>query len=112
MSLTRVSSVDGFERDRQGSNVSQHRRMSFSPVGDWSPPHDRKASVASAALAVEEVSKSKRIGMKAYQLYFITFLTDNSSSHRSNHILPFRRRRGLWLCGHQTRPDRRRCVQG
>ena len=61
MSLTRVVAGDGFERARRGSNVSSHRRMSFSPVGDWMPPKDRKPSLVSTALQFEEVSKFKRI---------------------------------------------------
>ena len=61
MSLTRVGSVDGFERARGDSNVSAHRRMSFSPVSDWMPPKDRKPSLVSTALQFEEVSKFKRI---------------------------------------------------
>ncbi|KAH0837686.1 Protein FMP42 [Fonsecaea pedrosoi] len=61
MSLTRVASVDGFERERRGSHVSSHRRMSFNPVSEWIPPTDRKPSLVSVALQFEEVSKRKRI---------------------------------------------------
>jgi MFS family permease len=60
MSLARVGSVDGFERERRGSNVSTARRMSFSPVSDWPPPSDRKSSVISIT-TFEEVPKGKRI---------------------------------------------------
>jgi hypothetical protein len=63
MSLTRVASVDGFERERRGSNVSTPRRMSFNPVSDWVPQkdHERRESVVTAALQFEEVSKRKRV---------------------------------------------------
>lgn len=60
MSLARVGSVDGFERERRGSNVSTARRMSFSPVSDWPPPSDRKSSVISIT-TFEEVPKGKRV---------------------------------------------------
>ncbi|KAI1609156.1 MFS transporter, LAT3 family, solute carrier family 43, member 3 [Exophiala viscosa] len=61
MSLTRVASVDGLERERRGSSVSSHRRMSFNPFTDRVPDGHRKPSVVSAALQFEEVSKQKRI---------------------------------------------------
>jgi len=61
MSLARVGSVDGFDRERRGSTVSQQRRMSFNPISDWVPPRERGSSVVEAALAFEEVSKEKRL---------------------------------------------------
>jgi hypothetical protein len=62
MSLTRVSSVDGFERERRGSNVSS-RRMSFNPFTDQMPSTtDRKHSIVTTSLPFEEISKRKRIG--------------------------------------------------
>jgi multisubunit Na+/H+ antiporter MnhC subunit len=60
MSLARLGSVDGFERERRGSNVSTARKMSFSPVSDWPPPSDRKSSVISIP-TFEEVPKGKRV---------------------------------------------------
>lgn len=63
MSLTRVGSIDGFDRERRGSNVSSHRRMSFSPFSEPMPPRDRKASLVPTVVQYEEVSKRKRIGM-------------------------------------------------
>lgn len=60
MSLARIASVDGFERERRGSNVSTARRMSFSPVSDWPSSSDRKTSVISIA-TFEEVPKGKRV---------------------------------------------------
>lgn len=62
MSLTRIASVDGFERERRGSNVTAPRKMSFNPISDWSPPQDRRPSIVEVALQFEEVSKRKRIG--------------------------------------------------
>lgn len=62
MSLTRVASVDGFERERPGSSSSSRRRMSFNPFSDQLPPAHRKASVVTEALQFEEVSKQKRLG--------------------------------------------------
>ncbi|KAK6387386.1 uncharacterized protein PV06_04969 [Exophiala oligosperma] len=61
MSLTRVASVDGFERERPGSSSSSRRRMSFNPFSDQLPPAHRKASVVTEALQFEEVSKQKRL---------------------------------------------------
>ena len=63
MSMTRVAAVDGLERQRRGSNVTEARRMSFNPVSDWVPPKDdRRLSNDSTPLAFEEVSKRRRIG--------------------------------------------------
>ncbi|OAP64537.1 hypothetical protein AYL99_00509 [Fonsecaea erecta] len=73
MSLTRVASVDGFERERRGSNVSSHRRMSFNPVSDWMPPKDRKPSVVTIALQFEEVSKRKRIVQVVVAIIYCLF---------------------------------------
>ncbi|KAK5069455.1 hypothetical protein LTR64_008136 [Lithohypha guttulata] len=63
MSLARVSSIDGFERHDNESNVSSIRRLSFSPMGDPNsprPPSDRKPSVV-PTLQFLEVPKAKRI---------------------------------------------------
>ncbi|KIX07727.1 uncharacterized protein Z518_02381 [Rhinocladiella mackenziei CBS 650.93] len=73
MSLTRLSSVDGFERERRGSSVSSQRRMSFNPVSEWVPPADRKASVVTAALQFEEVSKKKRIAQVVVAIVYCLF---------------------------------------
>ena len=61
MSLLRVGSIDGFDRERRGSNVSSHRRMSFSPLSETMPPKDRKASILPDVVLFEEVLKRKRI---------------------------------------------------
>ncbi|KAJ9664146.1 hypothetical protein H2198_000364 [Neophaeococcomyces mojaviensis] len=63
MSLTRVASTEGFERDGRDSNTSSARRLSFSPMTDHlqrMSTADRKASVV-APLQFAEVPKSKRI---------------------------------------------------
>ncbi|OAG36586.1 hypothetical protein AYO21_09243 [Fonsecaea monophora] len=73
MSLTRVASVDGFERERRGSHVSSHRRMSFNPVSEWIPPTDRKPSLVSVALQFEEVSKRKRIVQVVVAIIYCLF---------------------------------------
>jgi hypothetical protein len=62
MSLTRVASVDGFERERRGSNVSSHRRMSFNPFSDAMPPKDRRPSLVPTVMLYDEVSKQMRLG--------------------------------------------------
>ncbi|KIW11674.1 hypothetical protein PV08_10976 [Exophiala spinifera] len=61
MSLTRVASVDGFEREGPGSGASSRRRMSFNPFSDQLPPAHRRTSVVTEALQFEEVSKQKRL---------------------------------------------------
>ncbi|RVX65891.1 hypothetical protein B0A52_10255 [Exophiala mesophila] len=73
MSLTRLASVDGFERERRGSNVAAPRKMSFNPISDWSPPHDRRPSVVSVALQFEEVSKTKRIAQVCIAIVYCLF---------------------------------------
>ena len=62
MALHRVGSIDGMERDGRdsGSNKSSHRRMSFSPLSDWAPQPDRKASAASLPV-FDELPKGKRL---------------------------------------------------
>lgn len=59
MSLTRVSSIDGFERVSD-TETPQPRRMSFSPV----PQRDEMAKQANLdnELVFLEVPKGKRIG--------------------------------------------------
>lgn len=62
MSLTRVASVEGFERNTIDSNVSSTRRLSFNPMPDLAqlPPSDAKAAVVQE-LQFQEVSKPRRI---------------------------------------------------
>ena len=59
----------GSERTR--SSIS-HRKMSFSPMGDWPPQADRKASVVSM-YTKEEVSKGKRIIQVAVAVVYCLF---------------------------------------
>ncbi|KAK5451944.1 hypothetical protein LTS15_007667 [Exophiala xenobiotica] len=74
MSLTRVSSVDGFERERRGSRDSSRRRMSFNPFNDHVPSTlRRKASVVSVALQFEEVSKRKRLLQVSIAIVYCLF---------------------------------------
>ncbi|RMZ86932.1 hypothetical protein DV736_g5836, partial [Chaetothyriales sp. CBS 134916] len=62
MSLTRVSSVDQFERERRGSHASMHQRMTFNPVTDLVPPKDdRRESILEIALDFDEETKTKRV---------------------------------------------------
>jgi MFS family permease len=62
MSLTRVSSIDQFERDAPTAGF-EHRRMSFNPVTDWIPPKKGdEPPTAASVLEFEEVSKTKRLG--------------------------------------------------
>ncbi|EHY57248.1 Protein FMP42 [Exophiala dermatitidis] len=72
MSLTRVASVEGFDRERRGSN-SSHHRMTFNPVSEWAPPNDRKPSLVHAALEFEEVSKQKRIVQVVIAIIYCLF---------------------------------------
>ena len=62
MSLTRVASVEGFERNNIDSRAASPRRLSFNPMPDLRQPSssDRKASVVQE-LHFEEVSKTRRV---------------------------------------------------
>lgn len=57
MSLTRVASVEGIERNNSDSHVTSTRRLSFNPM---SSPSDAKAH-AVQQLQSQEVSKSRRV---------------------------------------------------
>ncbi|KAK5093684.1 hypothetical protein LTR70_005683 [Exophiala xenobiotica] len=57
MSLSRVTSVEGFERNSIDSHVSSTRRLSFNPMPS---PSDAKARVVQE-LQFQEVSKSRRV---------------------------------------------------
>lgn len=61
MSLVRVPSIDGLERQRRGSDVVSSRSLSFSPMEERSKsPAGRKVSAVAVPLQFEEVSKGKR----------------------------------------------------
>lgn len=60
MSLHRVSSMSSYEHVRGSSPArSEHRKMSFNPVGIWGPPAAKEAPVGAF-----EVSKTRRLGMR------------------------------------------------
>ena len=57
MSLHRVSSMTSYEHVRGSSPArSEHRSISFNPVGTWIPPAAKEEPIAAV-----EVSKPKRI---------------------------------------------------
>lgn len=61
MSLTRVSSIDGFEREPESGSL-RPRRMSFSPIPQLDRESmDRKQSIVTELVFVE-VPKKKRMG--------------------------------------------------
>lgn len=60
MSLHRVSSMSSYEHVRGSSPArSEHRKMSFNPVGTWVPPAAKKEPVGAF-----EVSKTRRLRMR------------------------------------------------
>ena len=74
MSLTRVASVEGFERNNIDSPVSSPRRLSFNPMSDRGQPSpfDRKASVVQE-LHFQEVSKTRRVVQTAIAIAYCLF---------------------------------------
>ena len=61
MSLHRVSSMSSYEQVRGSSPArSEHRKMSFNPVGTWVPPVAHEEPIHAV-----EISKSRRICMAA-----------------------------------------------
>jgi hypothetical protein len=81
MSLARVISVDGLEREGRDSENSYNRRLSFSPVDNSVFPMPRKESVATV-LAFEEVPKKKRICKKIAHITEETRLTEQQQQYR------------------------------
>lgn len=64
MSLNRVASIEGLQRDRDGhvdSSATSYRRMSFNPVDHWAPETQKKPSNAEPSTTFNEVPKGKRI---------------------------------------------------
>ncbi|KAL8856276.1 MAG: hypothetical protein Q9178_007113 [Gyalolechia marmorata] len=60
MSLHRVSSMGSYEHVRGSSPArSEHRKMSFNPVGSWVPPAAKEDPVGAF-----EVPKTRRLGMR------------------------------------------------
>jgi hypothetical protein len=79
MSLTRVASVETFER-RRDSTASIHQTMTFNPMSSpRQPSKDRQPSVVTPALQSIEVSKQKRL-RKSRHLVF-TMLSQILTSH-------------------------------
>jgi hypothetical protein len=62
MSLNRVASIEGLQRDRNvDSSATSYRRMSFNPVDHWAPEIQKKPSNAEPITTFNEVPKWKRI---------------------------------------------------
>jgi hypothetical protein len=62
MSLNRVASIEGLERERNvDSTATSYRRMSFNPVDHWAPEMQKKTSIAEPIATFDEVSKGKRV---------------------------------------------------
>ncbi|KAL8810549.1 MAG: hypothetical protein Q9200_002495 [Gallowayella weberi] len=69
MSLHRVSSMSSYEQVRGSSPArSEHRKMSFNPVGTWVPPAAKEEPVAAF-----EVSKPKRLVQVATAVVYCLF---------------------------------------
>ncbi|KAL8948473.1 MAG: hypothetical protein Q9222_005349, partial [Ikaeria aurantiellina] len=69
MSLHRVSSMSSYEHVRGSSPArSEHRKMSFNPVGTWVPPAAKKEPVGAF-----EVSKSRRLVQVATAVVYCLF---------------------------------------
>ncbi|CAL8582965.1 hypothetical protein XPA_008605 [Xanthoria parietina] len=69
MSLHRVSSMSSYEHVRGSSPArSEHRKMSFNPVGTWVPPAAKKEPVGAF-----EVSKTRRLAQVAAAVVYCLF---------------------------------------
>ncbi|KAL9019253.1 MAG: hypothetical protein Q9185_003427 [Variospora sp. 1 TL-2023] len=69
MSLHRVSSMSSYEHVRGSSPArSEHRKMSFNPVGTWVPPAAKKEPVGAF-----EVSKTRRLVQVATAVVYCLF---------------------------------------
>ncbi|KAL9601779.1 MAG: hypothetical protein Q9219_002269 [cf. Caloplaca sp. 3 TL-2023] len=69
MSLHRVSSMSSYEHVRGSSPAkSEHRKMSFNPVGTWVPPAAKKEPVGAF-----EVSKTRRFAQVATAVVYCLF---------------------------------------
>ncbi|KAL9577561.1 MAG: hypothetical protein Q9212_006291, partial [Teloschistes hypoglaucus] len=69
MSLHRVSSMSSYEHVRGSSPArSEHRKMSFNPVGTWVPPAAKEEPVGAY-----EVSKTKRLVQVATAVVYCLF---------------------------------------
>ena len=62
MSLNRVASIEGLERERSDdSTTTSYRRMSFNPVDHWAPDMSKKTPNVEPTRTFDEVPKGKRI---------------------------------------------------
>jgi hypothetical protein len=62
MSLNRVASIEGLERERNAdSTATSYRRMSFNPVDHWAPEMPKKSLEAEPIATFNEVPKGKRV---------------------------------------------------
>ncbi len=62
MSLNRVASIEGLQRERSDdSTTTSYRRMSFNPVDHWAPETSKKTPNVESIRAFDEVPKGKRI---------------------------------------------------
>ena len=62
MSLSRVTSIEGLQRQAVDSDHTSTRKLSFNPMSDVIlPPSKGRPSIASQALEFNEVPKSKRV---------------------------------------------------
>ena len=61
MSLNRVASIEGLERERNvNSTTSSYRKMSFNPVDHWAADTQKKTSNVEPTATFDEVPKGKR----------------------------------------------------
>jgi hypothetical protein len=63
MSLNRVVSIEGLERERNDdATATSYRRMSFNPIDDWIPDMQKKDSSKVEPIATfDEVPKGRRV---------------------------------------------------
>lgn len=71
MSLNRVASIEGLERDRNvDSTATSYRRMSFNPVDHWAPDMQKKTSNVEPIATFDEVPKGKRVLQCAIAVFY------------------------------------------
>ncbi|KAF7513933.1 hypothetical protein GJ744_006547 [Endocarpon pusillum] len=62
MSLNRVASIEGLERERSDdSTTTSYRRMSFNPVDHWAPDMSKKTPNVEPVRTFDEIPKGKRL---------------------------------------------------
>ena len=108
MSLHRVGSMSSYEHVRGSSPArTEHRKMSFNPVGTWAPPQAQEEPVAAV-----EMSKTKRKGKEPISLDCCTRLipSPNSTSNNCRYLLPLCRRYCLRICSIEASARERGCL--